>query len=104
MDSGAQVTLVFALSFTSLCDQISSVLGSNDEFTLNLSSDLGFLQHLFLMGYRTQPAYVNKPKEKAQGAKGETLLLYFIKATIVLLQTYSLQCNVVSVLANGLSQ
>lgn len=104
MDSGAQVMLVFAFSFTSLCDQISSVLGCNDEFTLNLSSDLCFLQHLFLMGYRTQPACVNRPKEKSQGAKGETLLLYFIKGTIVLLQTYSLQCNVVSVLANGLSQ
>ncbi|TWW74316.1 hypothetical protein D4764_14G0003170 [Takifugu flavidus] len=26
-------------------------------------------EHLFLMGYRTQPAYVNKPGEKARGAK-----------------------------------
>lgn len=36
-----------------------------------------FQEHLFLMGYRTQPAYVNKPGEKARGAKGESLLLYF---------------------------
>lgn len=36
-----------------------------------------FQEHLFLMGYRTQPAYVNKPGEKARGAKGETLLPYF---------------------------
>lgn len=36
-----------------------------------------FQEHLFLMGYRTQPAYVNKPGEKARGAKGESLLPYF---------------------------
>ncbi len=53
------------------------------EFTQNPTLDLGFLQHLFLMGYRTQPAYVNKPGEKAQGAKGETLLQYFTRGTIV---------------------
>lgn len=78
--------------------------GSTAEFTLDPTSDLGFLQHLFLVGYRTQPAYVNELGEQAQAARGETLLPYFIRGTIVLLPTYSLQCKVVSVLVNGLSQ
>lgn len=42
-----------------------------------------FQEQLFLMGYRTQPAYVNKPGEKAWDAKGESLLPYFTWGAIV---------------------
>lgn len=35
------------------------------------------------MGYRTQPAYANMKVEKAHRVKGETLLPYFTRVTIV---------------------
>ncbi|TNN76679.1 hypothetical protein EYF80_013131 [Liparis tanakae] len=41
--------------------------------------DLGFLQHLFLMGYGTQPAYANKAGEKSHRAKGAARILFVDK-------------------------